>query len=144
MSYFRGNNDLNQIAENRLMGGNSMKIRKKTLGIFSILIFLTILFSYSTPEKENNATALLLIDIQNFYFPGGKLPLENPEKASLNSRKILESFRERGVLCESHDYRRIFGFFDEVKSKKAEQLSTKFLLFKDEIKSSLPDQSVNR
>ena len=75
-----------------------MKTWKKTAGIFSTLILLIIPFSYSTPEKENNATALLLIDIQNFYFPGGRRPLENPEQASLNSRKILKSFRERGKL----------------------------------------------
>jgi len=72
-----------------------MKTWKKTISIFLFLICLMILFAFSTPEKENNATALLLIDIQNFYFPGGRSPLENPEKASLNSRKILESFRER-------------------------------------------------
>jgi nicotinamidase-related amidase len=79
-------------------GGPSMRTWKKTAGIFSTLIFLflTIPFTYSTPEKENNVTALLLIDIQNFYFPGGRRPLENPEQASLNSRKILKSFRERG------------------------------------------------
>ncbi len=77
-----------------------MKTWKKTAGIFSTLIFLflTIPFTYAIPEKENNATALLLIDIQNFYFPGGRRPLENPEQASLNSRKILKSFRERGNL----------------------------------------------
>jgi len=53
---------------------------------------------YPTPEKENKTTALLLIDIQGFYFPGGKLPLENPEKASLNAQKILKKFREKGML----------------------------------------------
>ncbi len=75
-----------------------MKSWKKTTGIFSTLILLIIPFTYSIPEKENNATALLLIDIQNFYFPGGRSALGNPEQASLNSRKILKSFRERGIL----------------------------------------------
>ena len=71
---------------------------KKTFGISSSMIFLLTVFLYSTPEKENNATALLLIDIQDFYFPGGRSPLENPEKASLNAQKILEKFREKGML----------------------------------------------
>jgi nicotinamidase-related amidase len=53
---------------------------------------------YPTPEKENNATALLLIDIQDFYFSGGRSPLENPEKASLNAQEILKKFREKGML----------------------------------------------
>jgi len=55
-------------------------------------------FLYTSPEKENNATALLLIDIQDFYFPGGRSPLEDPEKASLNAQKILEKFREKAML----------------------------------------------
>ncbi|MAN27678.1 MULTISPECIES: cysteine hydrolase family protein [Mesonia] len=39
-------------------------------------------------------TALLLIDIQNDYFPNGKMELSHPEKASLNAKKILEKFRK--------------------------------------------------
>ena len=40
-------------------------------------------------------TALLLIDIQEFYFPGGRMQLENPEQAGMNAGLILEEFRER-------------------------------------------------
>ena len=71
---------------------------KKTIGISSVMVFLLTVFLYPTPEKENNATALLLIDIQDFYFSGGRSPLENPEKASLNAKKLLEKFREKGML----------------------------------------------
>ena len=71
---------------------------KKTLGISSVMVFLLTVFLYPTPEKENNATALLLIDIQGFYFSGGRSPLKNPEKASLNAQKILGKFREKGML----------------------------------------------
>jgi len=71
---------------------------KKTIGISSVMAFLLTVFLYATPEKENNATALLLIDIQDFYFSGGSSPLKNPEKASLNAQKILEKFREKGML----------------------------------------------
>jgi nicotinamidase-related amidase len=38
-------------------------------------------------------TALLLIDIQNEYFPGGKNPLEGSLEASLQARKLLDHFR---------------------------------------------------
>jgi nicotinamidase-related amidase len=41
-------------------------------------------------------TALLLVDIQKEYFPGGKVPLKGPEEASLNARRLLDSFRETG------------------------------------------------
>lgn len=71
---------------------------KKTIGISLIMFFLLTAFLYPAPEKGDNATALLLIDIQDFYFPGGRSPLENPEKASLNAQKILKKFREKGML----------------------------------------------
>lgn len=39
-------------------------------------------------------TALIIVDIQNDYFPGGKYPLSNPENAAENAKKILTWFRE--------------------------------------------------
>ncbi len=39
--------------------------------------------------------ALLLIDIQEFYFPGGKSELENPVEASLKAAKLLDLFRKK-------------------------------------------------
>ena len=38
-------------------------------------------------------TALLLIDIQNDYFEGGKMVLEGANQASVNAKKILDEFR---------------------------------------------------
>jgi len=38
-------------------------------------------------------TALLLIDIQNDYFPGGKMPLKHIEGASANAAELLSHFR---------------------------------------------------
>ncbi len=40
-------------------------------------------------------TALILIDIQNDYFPGGKGELENPIPAALQALKLLDFFRRR-------------------------------------------------
>jgi nicotinamidase-related amidase len=42
-------------------------------------------------------TALLLIDIQNDYFPGGKMELEGSLEASLRAREILSLFRAKGL-----------------------------------------------
>lgn len=39
--------------------------------------------------------ALLIIDIQNDYFPGGKMELEGSEQASLRARELLAAFRDR-------------------------------------------------
>lgn len=41
------------------------------------------------------ATALLLIDIQNDYFPGGKMELEGSLAASLQAGKVLAFFRQK-------------------------------------------------
>jgi nicotinamidase-related amidase len=42
-------------------------------------------------------TALVLIDIQNDYFPGGKYELLESEKASLKAKKLLNEFRKRDL-----------------------------------------------
>ena len=41
--------------------------------------------------------ALLIIDIQNDYFPGGKMELEGAEPAAANARRALSAFREKGL-----------------------------------------------
>jgi len=41
------------------------------------------------------ATALVLIDIQNDYFPGGRMELEGSEEAAGKARAALELFRTR-------------------------------------------------
>ena len=42
-------------------------------------------------------SALILIDIQNEYFKGGKRELNRPEIASENAARALEFFRSRGL-----------------------------------------------
>ncbi len=41
-------------------------------------------------------TALLVIDIQKDYFPGGKFPLVEPLAAAQNAYALLQCFREHG------------------------------------------------
>ena len=41
--------------------------------------------------------ALLIIDIQNDYFPGGASELVNPDLALDNTVKILKAFRESNL-----------------------------------------------
>jgi nicotinamidase-related amidase len=40
-------------------------------------------------------TALLIIDIQNDYFAGGNMALDNPETAAANASRLLADFRAR-------------------------------------------------
>lgn len=42
-------------------------------------------------------TALLLIDIQDFYFPGGRSALVEPEKAAQNAAILLDHFRKENL-----------------------------------------------
>lgn len=39
-------------------------------------------------------TALVIVDIQNDYFPGGKNELAGPVAAAANARRLLDAFRE--------------------------------------------------
>jgi nicotinamidase-related amidase len=47
-------------------------------------------------------TALLVIDIQNDYFPGGKYPLVNTEEAARKAYVLLQCFREHGAQGAQH------------------------------------------
>ncbi len=48
-----------------------------------------------TDNKMN--IALIIIDIQNDYFQGGKTELINPDKASRNAKLLLEYFRNKNL-----------------------------------------------
>jgi nicotinamidase-related amidase len=43
--------------------------------------------------RESAPTVLLVIDVQHFYFPGGRVPLAEPVTASLHARRLLDHFR---------------------------------------------------
>ena len=40
--------------------------------------------------------ALVIVDIQNDYFPGGANPLDGPEAAAANAARLLQRFRAAG------------------------------------------------
>lgn len=48
------------------------------------------------PKAGPVPTALVVIDVQNFYFPGGRMALADPLPASVQARKLLERFRASG------------------------------------------------
>lgn len=66
--------------------------------LITTLIVLTFGLNFVFAQNDNKMnTALLIIDIQNDYFEGGKAQLVNPDKASGNARLILERFRKRNL-----------------------------------------------
>ena len=72
------------------------------LRYLSALLFTMFLYLPLNGQK----TALLLIDIQDFYFPGGHVQLENPEIAGINAGLVLEQFREQeaSIFHVRHDF----------------------------------------
>ena len=72
----------------------------KNLAIFATaLALLAPTLAQPAPHSslDDPTTALLIIDIQDFYFPGGSLPLVDPESASSNASCLLKAFRDRGL-----------------------------------------------
>lgn len=71
----------------------------KTTAMKQTILILFLLISVGQSfAQELDSTALILIDIQYFYFPGGAVELEAPEAAATNAQKVLEYFREKNAL----------------------------------------------
>jgi nicotinamidase-related amidase len=48
-------------------------------------------------RSQSMKPALIIIDIQNDYFPGGKMELEGSTEAGLQAAKLLEVFRSKAL-----------------------------------------------
>jgi nicotinamidase-related amidase len=72
-------------------------------------------------------TCLLVIDVQEFYFPGGAMPLDNPEAASENCAKLLELFRARGwmIVHVGHNSSKGVPFHPNVAPREGEKVIMK-------------------
>jgi len=60
---------------------------------FILSIVLVAAFQYAAAQKDY---ALLVIDVQNFYFPGGRSELVEPEKAAERAAAAIREARETG------------------------------------------------
>lgn len=71
---------------------------------FLILTLITI--SFFANAQKPDSTALIIIDIQSFYFPGGASELVEPEKAAEQAKILLSYFREnKGLVVHvKHDF----------------------------------------
>jgi len=72
----------------------------------TFLILTLIVISFFANAQKLDSTALILIDIQNFYFPGGASELGEPEKAAEQAKILLNYFREnKGLVVHvKHDF----------------------------------------
>jgi nicotinamidase-related amidase len=93
-----------------------------------VFFALFLLFSVFRGEaQQTDSTALLLIDIQNFYFPGGAAELYEPEKAAENAKLLLEHFRKnKGLVVHvKHDFEPGGDIHKLVQPVKGEKVFTK-------------------
>lgn len=79
-------------------------------------------------------TALVIIDIQDFYFPGGALPLVEPEAAGANAAKLLAQARAHGkaVIHVGHNAKAGQGFHADVLPRDGE-----LVVMKDDVNAFL-------
>lgn len=100
------------------------------------LVLTLLMFQYSANSRQkaddNIKTALLIVDIQNFYFPGDGPGLVNAEPASLNAKEILEVFRENNQLVVHIRHKADKGF--EI-NKNVEPVSNEKVIAKEEVNS---------
>ncbi|HCA10080.1 cysteine hydrolase family protein [Chryseobacterium sp.] len=73
-----------------------MKILFKSSVALCLTLF-SFLFINAQQKRNMENTALLIIDIQNDYFPGGKMELAGAEPAANNAKKVLEYFRKNNL-----------------------------------------------
>ncbi|MCD8418865.1 cysteine hydrolase family protein [Tenacibaculum finnmarkense] len=66
---------------------------KKILLILTLILITNI--AKAQTDTDTMKTALILIDIQNDYFKGGKMELSEPEKAGEKAQLILQNFRDK-------------------------------------------------
>jgi nicotinamidase-related amidase len=92
-----------------------------------LLFILVMTFLSAVKSQVADSTALVLIDIQEFYFPGGSLPLAEPEAAAQKASVLMTWFREHKmpVVHVGHLAKSGTGFHGTVKPLPGEKIIMK-------------------
>jgi nicotinamidase-related amidase len=102
---------------------------KKYIFIGCRLTALLFCFTISKANAQEipKDTALLIVDIQYFYFPGGDAELVDPEQASQNAAMILDYFRayDQPIVHIRHNYEPGGEIHRSVKPKTGELVISK-------------------
>ena len=101
--------------------------------LFLFVLALPIL-GYGQESNDSIKTALLIVDIQNFYFPGEGPGLVNAVPASLNAKEVLQIFRNHHQLVVHVRHKSSKGF--EI-HKNVEPLPDEKVITKEEVNSFL-------
>jgi len=90
-------------------------------------LLLLLLLASGTHLLMGQRTALLIVDVQEFYFPGGRMQLENPELAGMNAGLLLDHFRNEEMLVYHvrHNFEPGGDIHPYVKPKEGEPVISK-------------------
>ncbi len=99
---------------------------------FLIILLFSLSLSAKQQKNDNVTTALLIVDIQNFYFPGDGPGLVNAEAASLAAKQVLQIFREKNLLVVHVRHKSAKGF--EI-HKNVAPLSSEKVITKESVNS---------
>ena len=92
--------------------------------MFSISSIFIAIFTFT---QKLDSTALIIIDIQEFYFPGGTAELVEPKKVGAQAKVLMNYFREnKGLVVHvKHDFKPGSEIHDLVKPLDNEKVFTK-------------------
>lgn len=99
----------------------------KFLSLIFIISSLSLTSLFAQQETEVKQ-ALLIIDVQEFYFPQGFNPLVEPEEASQQAAKLLDHFRSANKLVVhiKHASKKDSLIHQNVQPMKDEKVITKY------------------
>jgi nicotinamidase-related amidase len=104
---------------------------KKVFSFAFVIIFF--LHSVNAQQKSDSIkTALLIVDIQNFYFPGEGPGLVNADSASLIAKEVLKIFRDKKQLVIHVRHKSNKGF--DI-NKNVEPVANEKVITKEEVNS---------
>jgi nicotinamidase-related amidase len=103
--------------------------------LFAFLIVVLSVYTATAQQKTDRIkTALLIVDIQDFYFPGDGPGLVNVFPASLNAKEVLQAFREKKQLVVHIKHKAVRG--GEI-HKNVEPIAGEKVITKNEVNSFL-------
>jgi nicotinamidase-related amidase len=104
---------------------------KQVFSFAFVIIFF--LHSVNAQQKSDSIkTALLIVDIQNFYFPGEGPGLVNADSASLIAKEVLKIFRDKKQLVIHVRHKSNKGF--DI-NKNVEPVANEKVITKEEVNS---------
>jgi nicotinamidase-related amidase len=108
-----------------------MKYAIIALALFAALVPAQVV---QAQAQDAAPTALIIIDIQDFYYPGGLMPLSAPEAAGANAAQLLARAREKNVMVVhvGHNASAGRGFHADVAPREGEAV-----VMKDEVNAFL-------